>query len=181
MPTWVRQLTLTEWFGYTGLIPFIASGVAVVAGVENSLTVFLVYSAMILSFMAGACWGVAQAHYVLLNRDHDIVGDADQTLSPVGGSHAVRPCADPVSLSVSIAVFLFGLALLVFHQWLGPMIAIDGLVTGYLVLFMLELRELFRQTYSATYRRMRAILTFIVVTLHLLVGVWLWFEPVVHS
>ncbi len=26
MPTWVRQLTLTEWFGYTGLIPFIASG-----------------------------------------------------------------------------------------------------------------------------------------------------------
>ncbi len=134
------------------------------AGVENSLTVFLVYSAMILSFMAGACWGVAQAHYVLLNRDPD-----------------TPPSADPVSLSVSIAVFLFGLALLVFHQWLGPMIAMDGLVTGYLVLFMLELRELFRQTYSATYRRMRAILTFVVVTLHLLVGVWLWFEPVVHS
>ena len=160
MPTWVRQLTLTEWFGYTGLIPFIASGVAVVAGVENSLTLFLVYSAMILSFMAGACWGVAQAYHTLFKNDPDTVSDAD-----------------PVALSVSIAVFLFGLALLVFHQWLGPIIAIDGLVTGYLVLFMLELRELFRQAYSPVYRRMRTILTSVVVVLHLLVGVWLWFEP----
>lgn len=177
MPRWITQLTLTEWFGYTGLIPFFASAVAVVMGLEGSLTWFLVYSSMILSFMAGACWGVAQAHFVLLNKENDIIGDAERPLAPVGSTESIQPRPDPISLSVSIAVFLFGLALLAFHQWLGPIIALDGLVTGYLVLFVLELRDLFRQTYSAIYRRMRTILTMVVVVLHLLVGIWLWFEP----
>ena len=177
MPGWVKQLTLTEWFGYTGLIPFFAAALAVVMGVEHSLAGFLVYSALILSFMAGACWGVAQAHFVLLSSDNDIIGDANDTLAPVGSSASIQPKPDPISLSVSIAVFLFGLTLLIFHQWLGPIIALDGLVTGYLVLFVLELRELFRQTYSPAYRRMRTVLTMVVVILHLLVGIWLWFEP----
>lgn len=178
MPRWINQLTLTEWFGYTGLIPFFAAAVAVVVGLENSLSWFLAYSALILSFMAGACWGVAQAHFVLLSKENDIIGDADNSLAPVGSAAPIEPRPDPISLCVSIAVFLFGLALLLLHDWLGPIIALDGLVTGYLVLFVLEMRELFRQTYSAVYRRMRTVLTMVVVILHLLVGIWLWFEPV---
>jgi len=72
---------LSQRLGYAGLIPFVFFSLSVLAGSEWAPELFALYSALILSFMAGACWGVMQAH-----RDH----------------------VSPLELGLSIGVFLWG-------------------------------------------------------------------------
>jgi hypothetical protein len=55
-------MPLFERLGYAGLLPFIAATLVVSFGVHGAESFFVVYSAFILSFMSGACWGVQQAH-----------------------------------------------------------------------------------------------------------------------
>lgn len=72
---------ISQKLGYAGLIPFVFFASAVAVGTDWAIEPFIFYSALILSFMAGACWGVLQAH-----RDH----------------------VSPVELGVAIGVFLWG-------------------------------------------------------------------------
>ncbi|MBV1960236.1 MAG: DUF3429 domain-containing protein, partial [Oleibacter sp.] len=74
-------MPLFERLGYAGLLPFIAATLAVLVGVHGAESFFIVYSAFILSFMSGACWGVQQAH-------------PDRT--------------NNIDLSIAIGVFLWG-------------------------------------------------------------------------
>ena len=60
--THLNSMSLSEKLGYAGLVPFIASAVAAVVGIEGSEHFFKVYSVLILCFMAGGCWGVEQAN-----------------------------------------------------------------------------------------------------------------------
>ena len=100
----IRRHTLVEILGYAGLIPFIGAALVIPLGVTEALPFFMAYSAMILAFMAGACWGVVQGR-------HDAFGH----LAP----------------SVSIAVFLWGLAVWWFNASLGAFISLGGLLAGY--------------------------------------------------
>ena len=54
------SLTLSQQLGYAGLLPFFFSLIAAVAGFPEGEEFFRLYSVFILSFMAGACWGVGQ-------------------------------------------------------------------------------------------------------------------------
>lgn len=53
-------MTLSERFGYAGLIPFFITAVMVYLGSDSGLDYFQQYSVLILCFMSGASWGVAQ-------------------------------------------------------------------------------------------------------------------------
>ncbi len=55
-------MSISEKLGYAGLIPFIVATVAVVLGYEQGEAFFKLYSLLILTFMAGGCWGVEQAN-----------------------------------------------------------------------------------------------------------------------
>lgn len=74
-------MSLFERLGYAGLLPFIAATMAVPFDINGAESFFIVYSAFILSFMSGACWGVQQAHPDRANN---------------------------LDLSISIGVFLWG-------------------------------------------------------------------------
>ncbi|MAX86486.1 MULTISPECIES: DUF3429 domain-containing protein [Thalassolituus] len=65
---------ISQKLGYAGLIPFVFFALSVLAGSTWAPDFFTLYSALILSFMAGACWGVMQAQ-----RDH--VSSAELGLS----------------------------------------------------------------------------------------------------
>lgn len=56
----IRSLTVTQQLGYAGLLPFFATLLLYAIGVEQGLDLFVIYSVLILAFMAGACWGVGQ-------------------------------------------------------------------------------------------------------------------------
>ncbi|MCA6065180.1 DUF3429 domain-containing protein [Thalassolituus marinus] len=55
-------LSISEKLGYAGLIPFVAAAGAVLMGYEQGEEFFKLYSLLILTFMAGGCWGVEQAN-----------------------------------------------------------------------------------------------------------------------
>lgn len=55
-------VSLSEKLGYVGVAPFVIGAVCVVAGVDGADHLFKLYSLLILTFMAGACWGIEQAH-----------------------------------------------------------------------------------------------------------------------
>lgn len=55
-------ITLSEKLGYLGIAPFVVGAVCVVFGVAGAEHLFKLYSLLILTFMAGACWGLEQAH-----------------------------------------------------------------------------------------------------------------------
>ena len=57
----MKSMSVTEWLGYSGLIPFVGCAIGVSLGIEEAAVVFQLYSIVILAFMAGACWGVIQA------------------------------------------------------------------------------------------------------------------------
>lgn len=59
---WWHELPLSNRFGYAGLLPFLAMALLAVLGFSWGYDGFKVYSIVILAFMAGACWGVEQAH-----------------------------------------------------------------------------------------------------------------------
>lgn len=54
--------SISEKLGYAGLVPFVAAALAVVFGYERGEEFFKLYSLLILTFMAGGCWGVEQAN-----------------------------------------------------------------------------------------------------------------------
>lgn len=62
LASWWRELPLSNRFGYAGLLPFLAMAILALAGFSWGYDGFKVYSIVILAFMAGACWGVEQAH-----------------------------------------------------------------------------------------------------------------------
>lgn len=136
----LKRSSFIELLGYAGLLPFALALVMATLGVLEGVRLFEAYSAMILAFMAGSCWGVAQSH-------HERAGY--------------------VTPAVAIAVFLWALAAWWFIGWLGQQVALIGLLAGYVALFVLEQRELFRQAYSASYKRLRRNLTLIVSGFHL--------------
>lgn len=59
---WWHELPLSNRFGYAGLLPFLAMALLAVLGFSWGYDGFKVYSIVILAFVAGACWGVEQAH-----------------------------------------------------------------------------------------------------------------------
>lgn len=149
------KLTLTEWFGYSGLLPFIAALVFYWVDADQAVALFSAYSVLILAFMAGGCWGVAQHQ-----------GTGRQTGEESGEAEVWSP--DVVSLSVSIGVFLVG----AFVWWFRDLVSIPYclllLAACYLALFALERAPLFLSAYSSRYRRMRLHLTATVTSFHLI-------------
>src|SRR5690554_2241771 len=61
-------LSCSEKLGYAGLVPFAAGAVAILFGVEGAEEMFKLYSVLILSFLAGGCWGIEQAHPELIHE-----------------------------------------------------------------------------------------------------------------
>ncbi len=61
-------LSFSEKLGYAGLVPFVAGAVAILFGVEGAEEMFKLYSVLILSFLAGGCWGIEQAHPEQINE-----------------------------------------------------------------------------------------------------------------
>lgn len=61
-------LSFSEKLGYAGLVPFVAGAVAILFGVEGAAEMFKLYSVLILSFLAGGCWGIEQAHPEQINE-----------------------------------------------------------------------------------------------------------------
>lgn len=55
-------MSISEKLGYAGLFPFVAATIAVVMGYAQGEEYFKLYSLLILTFMAGGCWGVEQAN-----------------------------------------------------------------------------------------------------------------------
>lgn len=55
-------MSISEKLGYAGLLPFVVGAAAVLLGVEGGENIFKLYSLLILTFMAGGCWGVEQAN-----------------------------------------------------------------------------------------------------------------------
>lgn len=55
-------MSISEKLGYAGLAPFVISAITVVFGSEAGGEFFKLYSLLILTFMAGGCWGVEQAN-----------------------------------------------------------------------------------------------------------------------
>lgn len=56
------SLSISEKLGYAGLVPFVLTALGVVFGIEGAQELFKLYSLLILSFIAGGCWGVEQAN-----------------------------------------------------------------------------------------------------------------------
>lgn len=56
------KITLSEKLGYLGTLPFVIGALLVLLGVEAAEHWFKLYSLLILTFIAGACWGLEQAH-----------------------------------------------------------------------------------------------------------------------
>ena len=135
----LKRSSFIELLGYAGLLPFAIALVMSVLGMAEGIRLFDAYSAMILAFMAGSCWGVAQSH-------HERAGY--------------------VSPSVAIVVFLWALAAWWFVAWLGQMTTLVGLLIGYVALFVLEQRELYRHAYSSSYKKLRRNLTLFVSGFH---------------
>lgn len=55
-------ISLSEKLGYVGIAPFVVGAIGVVFGIAGAEQLFKLYSLLVLTFMAGACWGVEQAH-----------------------------------------------------------------------------------------------------------------------
>lgn len=135
-------MTFSERLGYAGLLPFIAATMAIPTKIEGAVSFFILYSALILSFMAGGCWGVLQANYKQVKN---------------------------VDLAISIGVFLWGWLM----YFLPESYAVPGLLLGFLSLFTLEQRQLYASVYSASYRKLRSVLTVVVGICHVLIIWWL--------
>lgn len=134
----MKQIKLWQSLGYAGLIPFIFFTWLYLVGLTKVGVdidfVFICYSAVILSFMAGSLW---------LQRHKDGV------IIPSLGSNL--------------------LSLLAFFSILqSPQIALTLLTLGYLLLIALEfIYDLFNHRPEG-YKKMRIILTTVVVGCHLL-------------
>lgn len=55
-------LSFSEKLGYIGLVPFVVGTVCIVLGIEGAEHLFKLYSLLILTFLAGGCWGVDRAY-----------------------------------------------------------------------------------------------------------------------
>lgn len=156
--SFLKNLSLMEWLGYAGLIPFFGSFISVLVGLESGLPMFLAYSALILSFMAGACWGVVQGAG---SRERQKPEGEDES------SGAAPVPRHPFSLLVSIGVFLVGMFAWWYVELMGTVVTLAVLGTGYLSLLLLEQGALYRHSYSSDYKRLRRHLSFTVIALHL--------------
>lgn len=167
----LKRLSLMEWLGYAGLLPFLGSFLASVSGFEAGLSVFLAYSALILSFMAGACWGVVQGRGYLLESGISDSSGADsiehnaEDEKPAEKKSAEKPHS--FSLLVTIATFLTGMFAWWYVEILGPAVSLMVLGGGFVCLFLLEQGGLYRHSYSPAYKRLRRHLSFTVIGLHL--------------
>ena len=56
------KFSFSEKLGYIGTLPFIVGALCVIVGIDGAEHWFKLYSLLILTFMAGACWGIEQAH-----------------------------------------------------------------------------------------------------------------------
>jgi len=131
-------MSLTQKLGYAGLLPFI--GFAALGYLEGdwALSSFIVYSALILSFMAGGSWGALQAHLK----------------TPVAGMQW--------KLAAAILIFLWGWGM----TYVPVVPGLAGLLVGFVLLLGLEQTAIFRQHYTAGYRVLRLVLTTVVVACH---------------
>lgn len=55
-------ISLSEKLGYVGVAPFVLGALGVIFHIDGGEHLFKLYSLLVLTFMAGACWGVEQAH-----------------------------------------------------------------------------------------------------------------------
>jgi len=131
-------MSLTQKLGYAGLLPFI--GFAALGYLEGdwALSSFVVYSALILSFMAGGSWGALQAHLK----------------TPVAGIQW--------KLAAAILIFLWGWGM----TYVPVVPGLAGLLVGFVLLLGLEQTAIFRQHYTVGYRVLRLVLTSVVVACH---------------
>ncbi len=124
------------WLGYAGLVPFVASALALwVAPVRLHgfvLYSLLTYSAVILSFMGAIHWGLAM-------RDEDV--------------------SSPVQLGLSVVPPLVGWVALA----LSPMMSFVVLIIAFGVLYVADTRAARLGLAPSWYPRLRLPLTVIVV------------------
>ncbi len=59
---------ISQKLGYAGLIPFVFFALSVLAGSTWAPDFFTLYSALILSFMAGACWALCRRTVIMCLR-----------------------------------------------------------------------------------------------------------------
>ncbi|NHN38880.1 DUF3429 domain-containing protein [Pseudomaricurvus alcaniphilus] len=153
-------LTTAKRLGYAGLIPFVTIALwflvsLLVAPLPTAVTVylttaFLTYSAIILSFMAGALWGQ--------------VLTSDSSARAPGGSQLVVSNLFALTAWASMLTDYFLLSLL-------------ALLLGYLLLWLAETRAAARLQgptaiagVGRDYRRLRTVLTLVVIACHLVVA-----------
>jgi hypothetical protein len=141
MVEWLKRRSLTELLGYAGLLPFAGALVGTVFGFASAVAFFISYSAMILVFMSGACWGVAQA------RDGDF---------------------NKRSLGISIGIFWLAMGAWLLSAIIPDEVTLPLLMSGFLGLYALETTSLFQSSYSSQYWRLRTVLTSVVVVSHVL-------------
>ncbi|MBM6551431.1 DUF3429 domain-containing protein [Marinomonas ostreistagni] len=137
-----RPIIMT--LGYLGLVPFIASTVIHLTGwMRTELepqTVFITYSAIILSFLCGALWGQV----------------IEQPMQPRGRTLLV--CSNIVALVAWLGLLI--------QQ---PHMSLLALFCGYVSVFWLEVRWLKQlRADNSYYPSMRFALTTIVCSMHLL-------------
>lgn len=138
---WFHRRTLSELLGYAGLLPFGGAVVGALFGFSSAVAFFISYSAMILVFMAGACWGVAQARSMEAGK---------------------------LPLLLSIGVFWLALAAWLLSALLPDSIVLPMLLLGFLGLYALETQPLFQDAYDSRYSRLRSVLTLVVAGAHVL-------------
>ncbi|MGI2172286.1 DUF3429 domain-containing protein [Shewanella sp. MF05960] len=139
----MKNISTWQWLGFAGLIPFITLSLLAfnhsVLSPEHTLLGFISYSAIILSFMAGALWGKA----VVLNLDDSIA--------------KLLIISNVIALGCWIALLTpFELSALIL------------LVSGYVYLLYIEFKAK-QLSATTRYITLRTILTSVVVVCHLVV------------
>lgn len=143
----VSKNVMTQLLGYSGLLPFIAITLAVVAGVAGADELFILYSLSILAFMAGGAWGAIQ------QADHDRFNEQG----------ANSECNHSSGLEWAILAYLIALL-----GVLLPMLAsLVLLVVAFVMVILLEQKQALFEGYSQAYRGMRWVLTTVVILCHL--------------
>lgn len=138
---WFERRTLSELLGYGGLLPFGGALLGALFGFPSAVAFFISYSAMILVFMSGACWGVAQAR-------------TEQ--------------AGKTPLLLSIGIFWLAMAAWLLAAVVPDGVTLPMLLVGFLGLYALETRSVFQEAYDARYWRLRTVLTSVVAAAHVL-------------
>lgn len=131
---------ITQILGYSGLLPFIAITLAVIAQIDGAFQLFTIYSLSILAFMAGGAWGAIQQQTV----DKNAKAQSD-------------------GLQVAILAYLIALLGVLLPHTLTLILFV---IAFGMVIFLEQKQELF-SGYSPSYRKMRRFLTSVVILCHI--------------